>query len=97
MNREQLDELVALSAKSLKKFEETGIVGSWSEDWTNLYVVEALRWGDREKHSYIVGVFSNMELALAAAEYEAGYRGGKYECVVVECNLDKPQRCLSDE
>ena len=24
-----------------------------------LYVVEMLRWGDREKHSYVIGVFSN--------------------------------------
>jgi len=64
---------------------------------SKLYVVEALRWGDRERHSYIVGVFSHMNLAQDAAEYEADYRGGKYECVVVECTLDKPQRCLSDE
>jgi len=63
----------------------------------NMYIVEALRWGDRELHSYIVGVYSKIEYAEEAAEAEADWRGGKYECVVTECELDVQQKCLSSE
>lgn len=58
-----------------------------------VYVVEALRWGDRENHSYVVGVYSNRETADAAVESETDWRGGKYECVVTALELNK----VSDE
>lgn len=32
-----------------------------------MYIVEALHWGDRENHSYVVGVFSTLENAKLAA------------------------------
>jgi hypothetical protein len=44
-----------------------------------LYVVEMLRWGDREKHSYVIGVFSNEWQAKQCGEIEKSWRGGKYE------------------
>jgi len=44
-----------------------------------VYVLEMLKWGDDEKHSYIVGVFNNREDAEKAGEVEAELRGGKYE------------------
>lgn len=47
-----------------------------------VYIVEALRYGDREKHSYIAGVFDNVEAANNAAKAEEVWRAGKYECVV---------------
>ena len=53
-----------------------------------LYVVEALRWGDREQHSYVVGVYDTLEAAKNAADEHAQYRGGKYVCVVVRCPLN---------
>lgn len=56
---------------------------------TTLYVVEALRSGDREKHSYVVGVFSNLMLATSKAMEHADYRGGKYVCVVNQFKLDE--------
>ena len=31
----------------------------WEPDEAAVYVVEALRFGDRERHSYVVGVYSN--------------------------------------
>ena len=46
-----------------------------------VYTVDARRWGDLESHSYIVGVFSTVELAMEASSMEEEYRGGKYECV----------------
>lgn len=56
-----------------------------------LYFVTAYRWGDRELHSYFVGAFSTKQKALNAAEAEQQYRGGKYECEVLEGYLDKGQ------
>lgn len=53
-----------------------------------LYVTEALRWGDRESHSYVVGVYSTREQAKLAGDAERSWRGGKYECVVTEFELD---------
>lgn len=58
-------------------------------DYAAVYVVEALRWGDRENHSYVVGVYSNRETAEAAVESETDWRGGKYECVVTALELNK--------
>jgi hypothetical protein len=55
------------------------------EDETQkFYTVNAYRWGDRELHSYSVGVYTNKQAALQAAESEAEWRGGKYECEVLE-------------
>jgi hypothetical protein len=54
----------------------------------SIWVLEALRYGEREMHSYVVGVFSSEAVALVAAEAEEVWRGGKYECVVSEHKLD---------
>lgn len=53
-----------------------------------VYTVHAYRWGDRELHSYTVGVYSKKAAALKAAEAETEYRGGKYECEVIEFEVD---------
>lgn len=53
-----------------------------------IYTVHAYRWGDRECHSYTVGVFGKKHAALKAAETEEDYRGGKYKCEVLEWTLD---------
>ena len=44
-----------------------------------LYVVEMLRYGDREKHSYVIGVFAQRWQARQCGEIEKSWRGGKYE------------------
>ena len=68
-----------------------------------MYVVEALRFGDRNKHSYVVGVYSNKEYAEAAAESEMDFYpnapAGMYECVVTEYELDEVPKSeeVSDE
>lgn len=54
-----------------------------------IYTVTAYRWGDREKHSYIVGVYNQKDAALKAAEFEEDYRGGKYGCEVLEWDLNE--------
>ena len=50
------------------------------------FVVEALRWGDREDHTYVVGVFDNLHDACEACVVEEMWRGGKYECFINDCN-----------
>ena len=44
-----------------------------------LYVVEMLRYGDREKHSYVIGAFAQRWQARQCGEIEKSWRGGKYE------------------
>ena len=53
-----------------------------------LFVVEALRLGDRETHSYVVGVYTTFDQAKTAALAEECWRGGKYDCVFQEIVLD---------
>ncbi len=52
-----------------------------------VYTVRACRWGDRETHSYIVGVYDKKHAAQKAAEIEREWRGGKYECEILEWTL----------
>ena len=54
-----------------------------------VYVVTAYRWGERANHSYVVGVCSKKEAAIKMALFERRYRGGKYECEVLETTLNK--------
>lgn len=54
-----------------------------------IYNVTAYRWGDRESHSYVVGVFDNEETAIKEAKLETEFRGGKYECEVRSMELNE--------
>lgn len=52
-----------------------------------IYVVLARRWGDRERHSYLVGVtLSELEADLFALAEEDS-RGGKYSCEILRADL----------
>ncbi len=53
-----------------------------------IYTVHAFKYGDREHHSYIVGVYSKKLRAIKAALTEEEYRGGKYACEVLEWSVD---------
>jgi len=53
-----------------------------------VYTVTAYKWGNREDHSYIVGVYSKKHAAIKAAEIEEEWRGKEYECEVLEWELD---------
>lgn len=55
-----------------------------------VFVVHSYRWGDRECHSYQLGVYSSEKRAWQVAEYEAEWRGGKYECEIIEYTVDEP-------
>lgn len=54
-----------------------------------VYIVTAYRYGNRCYHSYNIGVFSKKAQAIKCADSHAQYRGGKYECVIDECEIDK--------
>jgi len=53
-----------------------------------VYVVVMYRWGDRQKHSYVLGVWTRREAALKSADDEEVYRGGKYEAEVLRFPLN---------
>ena len=53
-----------------------------------LYVVEMLRSGSREKHSYIVSIFDNEHEARECGEIEKSWRAGKYEYEITKITLN---------
>ena len=53
--------------------------GNWP-----LYTVVMHRWGERENHSYVLGVFLKKHEAIAARDNEREWRGGKYDGEVQE-------------
>jgi len=68
----------------------------------DVFVVEALRWGDREDHTYVVGVYDNLRDACEACVVEEMWRGGKYECFINDCNemnieIQEQKKTLFDE
>lgn len=58
-------------------------------DITGVYIVTAYRFGDRNNHSYNLGVFSSMSKAVQCADDHFMYRGGKYECIVEAAIVDR--------
>lgn len=46
------------------------------------------RWGDREKHSYVLGVFDSLGLAEDCMSVDADYRGGKYEGEILKMEIN---------
>lgn len=48
----------------------------------DLYVVEMLRFGERELHSYVLGIYTSEEKAFAAGKYCESMRDGKYSAVI---------------
>ena len=55
---------------------------------TIVFAVMARRWGRLNTHSYLVGVYSTLEMAIKAADSETEWRGGKYSCWVEEIYQD---------
>ena len=49
-----------------------------------VWVVTMCRWGDKEKHSYVLGVYELFLTAQKDGEKERAYRGGKYEPNITE-------------
>lgn len=55
-----------------------------------VYVVTMYRYGDREKHSYVYGVFSDQEIAQRHGYDEEFVRGGKYKAEVTTWIINEP-------
>lgn len=53
-----------------------------------VYVVEMLRWSDRENHSYPIGVWSKLIDALKEGIQHGRYRANKYEPAVTMYEVD---------
>jgi len=52
-----------------------------------VFVVEMLRWGERELHSYVAGVYPSLAEAEAAALVAEEDRSGKYEAEIAAFTL----------
>ncbi len=54
-----------------------------------VYVVTMYRYGDRELHSYVHGIYQKKQKAIDEAKFEKEYRGGnKYYPEVLEMALN---------
>jgi hypothetical protein len=53
-----------------------------------VYIITSYRWGERDNHSYNVGILTNKEKSIKLAKKHAEVRGIKYECVVEEWYLN---------
>ena len=53
-----------------------------------IYVVTMYRWGEKSKHSYLLGVYTKKHKAKKMAEEEEKTRGGKYEAEIIITELD---------
>lgn len=62
-----------------------------------IYVVTAYRYGDTEKHSYVVGAYDTPKDANTQARIEEAYRGGKYECGIAQMTLNELSSYDEDE
>lgn len=55
----------------------------------DVFVVTMRRYGDREKHSYVLGVYSRSWEAEKYGKVEELWRGGKYKAEVQVFVLDQ--------
>ena len=46
------------------------------------------RWGERDNHSYLLGVFDSKHKAKEMGNEHSEYRGNKYEPEIVELDLN---------
>jgi hypothetical protein len=53
-----------------------------------VYVIEMLRWSDRENHSYIANVCTSYKKAIEKAIEKIRFRGGKYGAEVRGYDLE---------
>lgn len=54
----------------------------------SVYIVTAYRFGDHEQHSYVVGVYTDLDRAIEIAEEVPEERAGKYFAEVLKFKLD---------
>ena len=98
-DKTSVDELIAIAWKELNWQSERIIdaCNYWvmklreEENKSRIaYIVTMYRYGDREKHSYVLGAFSAESIAREWGEKEKEYRGGKYEPEIIRFCIDSP-------
>jgi hypothetical protein len=57
-----------------------------------MFIVTAYRHGDKELHSYVVGMFNTIDRATKASEDETQWRGGKYYCEILSMRVNETHR-----
>jgi len=60
-----------------------------------IYVVTMYRGGNRERHSYVLGVFSTQQRAITAARRELSFRSGKYVPEILEMLINNVSEAYS--
>lgn len=55
---------------------------------SDIYVVTMYRWGNKENHSYPLGVYTTLDTAKREGDKELDYRGGKYYPEVTQHIVD---------
>lgn len=53
-----------------------------------VYTVQAYRFGDKNAHNYIVGVYNEKALAIKEAVFEQQVMNNKYSCEVAELTMN---------
>lgn len=53
-----------------------------------VYVLEVLKDGINEKHSYVLSAFNDKEKAIEYADKHMSERGGRYSVAVLEIQVD---------
>jgi len=65
------------------KEEQEKRMQEWKKSLADkIYVVEMLRDGDRERHSYVIGSFHTEKAAIKAAYEHMEMRSGKYDTLI---------------
>ena len=62
-----------------------------------VYVVTMYRWGNKEDHSYIIGVFSDWDKAFKYGVLEEQWRGGKYDFDIESKEINEFYREIGED
>ncbi len=54
-----------------------------------VYVVTMYRYGEKESHSYIIGAWTDKDIAFQNANTEILWRGHKYYPEIIKVELDR--------
>ena len=55
----------------------------------HIYVITMYRFGNRNKHSYVLGVYSSKKKAIKYARIEEADRGEKYKAEILKIKINK--------
>jgi len=62
-----------------------------------IYIVTMYRYGDRESHSYVLGVWDKKAQATKYGQIEESWRGGKYMSEVLPVEINREVNTTDEE